>query len=151
MATCTIHKDGSVDITLATQDIGPGARTVALVVTSKTLGFLPLDKIRVEIGDTSFPPSGTSGGSGTTGQVSGQVGNAVRQARQQLLDLVAPTLNVPSAQLEVSLGRVQPKGRPEGGMAWGDACAKIGDALIAVAPSGVDWNRPLYPPQEKVA
>jgi xanthine dehydrogenase YagR molybdenum-binding subunit len=150
MATCTIHKDGSVDITLATQDIGPGARTVALVVTSRTLGFLPLDRIHVQIGDTSFPPSGTSGGSGTTGQVSGQVGSAVRQARDQLLQLLAPAMNVPAGELEVNLGKVQPKGRPEAGVDWDQACKRIGDVLIAVAPSGIDWDRPLYP-EESVA
>src|SRR5216684_2765881 len=65
----TIHPDGSVDLKMGTQDLGTGTRTCILMVAADTLG-IPMDAIQLQIGDTTYPPSGGSGGSTTIGGVS---------------------------------------------------------------------------------
>jgi len=51
----TIHPDGSVDLKMATQDLGVGTRTVLAIVAAETLG-LPLEAIKVHLGDNRRPP-----------------------------------------------------------------------------------------------
>ena len=54
---------------LGYQDLGTGTRTIIAQVAAETLG-LKVGDIKVNIGDTNYPPSGTSGGSTTVGGVS---------------------------------------------------------------------------------
>src|ERR1019366_1467650 len=64
----TIYPDGSVEIKMATQDLGTGCRTIIMIVAADTLG-IPLDKVKLLIGDSRYPVSGASGGSTTSGGV----------------------------------------------------------------------------------
>ena len=64
----TIHPDGSVEIKLATQDFGTGARTIIIIVAADALG-IPMDNVKLLIGDSRYPLSGASGGSTTSGGV----------------------------------------------------------------------------------
>src|SRR5258708_32733498 len=65
--TCktTIHPDASVEVGLATQDLGTGTRTMVAMIAAETFG-LPLSAIKVKRGANSSPNSGGSGGSPTT-------------------------------------------------------------------------------------
>ncbi len=62
----TLQPDGGVEAKIATQDLGTGSRTVVAIVLAETLG-LPLEAVRVNIGDSRYPASGGSGGSTTVG------------------------------------------------------------------------------------
>src|SRR5262245_10814615 len=64
-----ILSDGGVVVKCGTQDIGTGTRTVVAVVAAETLG-LPVSAIRAEIGDTTLPFAGASGGSTATAGIS---------------------------------------------------------------------------------
>ena len=72
MATCTwpatrhaaevrvrLSADGTARASCATQDVGTGTYTVFAAVVADRTG-LPLNKIDVVLGDTSFPPGPTS-------------------------------------------------------------------------------------------
>src|SRR5205823_12370010 len=64
----TIHPDSSVEVELATQDLGTATRTMVAMIAAETFG-LPVTAIKVKIGDSSYPNSGGSGGSTTVGGV----------------------------------------------------------------------------------
>ena len=126
---CSIHPDGSVQVSLASQDLGTGTRTVIAIVAAETLG-LPLEAVKVNIGDSHYPPSGGSGGSTTVGGVSASTRRATTNALNELLAKVAPSLGVNADQLEAVHGRIQVKGNPSKGMTWKQACATLGTAPI---------------------
>ena len=56
-----VHRDGSVELFHGAQDLGTGIRTALAVIAAEELGLKPAD-ITVHVGDTRFPPGGTSGG-----------------------------------------------------------------------------------------
>lgn len=126
---CTIHPDGSVEVALGSQDLGTGTRTVIGIVAAETLG-LPLEAVRVEIGDNRYPPDGASGGSTTVGGVSSSTRVATTNALNQLLEKVAPALGVPADQLEARGGRIQVRGNPARAISWQQACARLGTTPI---------------------
>jgi xanthine dehydrogenase YagR molybdenum-binding subunit len=124
-----IHPDGSVDIKMATQDLGTGTRTTIAIVAAETLG-LPVSAINLHIGDTTYPPSGGSGGSTTPGGVSSSTRRAAVDAREALFAKVAPALNAQPDELQAADGRVQVKSDPGRSLSWKEACAKLGAVAI---------------------
>lgn len=73
--------NGTVLLQCATTDIGPGTGTVMTQIAADTLGLDP-QKIRFELGNSSFPKAGTQGGSSTVNSV----GPATQQACLALKD-----------------------------------------------------------------
>jgi molybdopterin-binding aldehyde dehydrogenase-like protein len=61
-ARVRILPDGSVLVQLAATDIGTGTYTALTQVAADALG-LPAERVKVEIGDSNFPPTPGSGGS----------------------------------------------------------------------------------------
>jgi xanthine dehydrogenase YagR molybdenum-binding subunit len=127
---CTIHSDGSVEVNMATQDLGVGTRTSVGIVAAETLG-LPLESVTVNIGDSNLPPAGGSGGSTTIGGVSSATRLASTNALNKLLDVAATSLGVPAAQLEASGGKIQVIGNPAKSLTWKQACGKLGTTVIS--------------------
>ncbi|MBI1896035.1 MAG: molybdopterin-dependent oxidoreductase, partial [Acidobacteria bacterium] len=133
----SIHPDGSVDVELGSQDLGTGTRTVIAMVTAETLG-LPLNMVRVKIGNNQYPKSGSSGGSTTVGGVSSSTRKAAVNALAKLFETIAPSLGAPADQLEAIDQRIRVKSNPDKGMPWRQACQKLGVASI----SGDGENNP---------
>ena len=48
---------------MAMTDIGTGTYTILTQIAAEMLGALPTERIRVQLGDTSFPQASGSGGS----------------------------------------------------------------------------------------
>lgn len=140
MAQVKIHKDGSVEALIGTQEIGGGERTVVWLIASMALGYLPLAKIRVSIGDSDLPRSGASGGSSTTGQINREVRDAAKNALGKLFDVVAGALDADAKDLEVRSGGVISVKGGGNSMTWEDACSRIPDVLIGLMDS------PIVPP-----
>lgn len=140
MAQVKVHKDGSVETLIATQEIGGGERTVVWLITSMAFGYLPLGRIRVSIGDSDLPRSGASGGSSTTGHANREVRDAAQKALKKLFKLVAGPLGAKADDLEVRPGgAIGAKGGGKS-MSWEEACSHIPDVLIGLVPT------PLVPP-----
>ncbi len=125
----TIHPDGSVEVATGSQDLGTGTRTVINIVAAETLG-LPLDGVRVEIGDNKYPPDGASGGSTTVGGVSSSTRVSATNALNELLAKVAPGLGTTPDKLEAVGGKVQVIGDPSKAISWKKACARLGTTPI---------------------
>ncbi|HKV28331.1 MAG TPA: xanthine dehydrogenase family protein molybdopterin-binding subunit [Candidatus Acidoferrales bacterium] len=128
-ALVTIHPDGSVETSLGSQDLGTGTRTVIAIVTAETLG-LPVEAVKVNIGDNKYPPAGASGGSTTVSGVSTSTRRAATEALNSLLAKVAPSLGAPADNLEAWDGKIQVKGNPGKSIPWKQACAKMGASSI---------------------
>ena len=120
-----INSDGSVSVSLGSQDLGVGTRTVIAMVAAETVG-LTVNDITVNLGDNRYPPSGGSGGSTTVGGVCASTRRGSQDAVEMLFAKVAPVLGVPADQLEAEKGKVQVKGNPGKSLTWKQACAKIG-------------------------
>jgi xanthine dehydrogenase YagR molybdenum-binding subunit len=127
----SIHPDGSVELAMCTQDLGTGTRTVLAVVAADTLG-LPVDAIRLNIGDSRLPASGGSGGSTTVGGVSSSTRRASVNARDAIFAKVAPSLGVKPEQLEAVGGMIRVKGDASKSLPWKQATAKIGATPLVV-------------------
>ncbi|MBZ5610900.1 MAG: xanthine dehydrogenase family protein molybdopterin-binding subunit [Acidobacteriia bacterium] len=144
-STCktTIHPDASVEVELATQDLGTGSRTMVAMIAAETFG-LPVSAIKVKIGDNSYPNSGGSGGSTTSGGISSSTRKSTVNALQKLFEVVAQSLNVPADQLEAVDGRIRVKGNPDKGMSFQQAAQKLGVNSI----SEMGENNPRNAPKE---
>jgi xanthine dehydrogenase YagR molybdenum-binding subunit len=126
-----ILSDGTAVVKCGTQDIGTGTRTIVAIVAAETFG-LPVSGVKVEIGDSTLPFSGGSGGSTTAASVTPAIRVACTDALDALFAKVAPTLGVPPADLVADGGRIHVKGNASKGVSWKDACKLIGTEPIAV-------------------
>ena len=104
-AEAEIHADGSVEIRCGTQDLGTGTKTYIALIAAEVFGLKP-EQITVRIGDTRFPPSGSSGGSTTSASVS-----------PAILDTCTKSLEALQQQTGVTDAR---------GANWMSACKKLG-------------------------
>jgi len=121
----TVHPDGTVEIKMGTQDLGVGTRTVLAIVAADTFA-IPLDQVKVHIGDNRYPVSGGSGGSTTVGGISASTRRASVDALNAILEKVAPTMNTTPDKLEAAGGKIVEIGKPTNAMTWKQACAKLG-------------------------
>ena len=126
----SIAPDGSATASIGTQDLGVGARTVVAVVLAETMG-LPLEAVKVNIGDTIYPVSGASGGSTTVGGISSSTRRAAVDALEELRELIAPELGVEADDIIAKEGRLVSKSDPSKSMAWEAACKKLGTKTIS--------------------
>jgi xanthine dehydrogenase YagR molybdenum-binding subunit len=127
----TINPDGTVAVKAATQDVGTGTRTVIAIVAAETLG-LPVGAITVEIGDSAYPVSAGSGGSGTVGGGGAAVRRAAVDALAGLLAKVAPSLNTTPDQLAAAGGFIVARGGGAARLSWKEACGKLGALPLTV-------------------
>jgi xanthine dehydrogenase YagR molybdenum-binding subunit len=121
----TVQPDGSVDIKMGTQDLGVGTRTVLAIVAADTFA-IPLEMVKVNIGDNKYPVSGGSGGSTTVGGISSSTRRASIDALNAIFEKVAPTMNTTPEKLEAVGGKIQEIGKPTNSMSWKQACSKLG-------------------------
>jgi xanthine dehydrogenase YagR molybdenum-binding subunit len=80
-ANVRLDSDGSATVRMAMTDIGTGTYTILAQIAAEMLG-LPIEHIRVELGDTNFPQAAGSGGSwgaGSSGSALFEACNALRE------------------------------------------------------------------------
>lgn len=95
-ASIQLRDDGICRVASATQDIGTGTYTVLGQLASARTG-VPLDKVEVELGDTSLPAGPLSGGSIATASVVNAVMSAADQAIGSLKMIAVTTPGSPFA------------------------------------------------------
>jgi xanthine dehydrogenase YagR molybdenum-binding subunit len=75
--------DGTYVVQAGTQDLGTGTYTVMTQIAADALG-VPVERVRFELGDTSFPEAPVSGGSTTASTVGPAVKDACTMLRAKL-------------------------------------------------------------------
>lgn len=86
---------------MGTQDLGTGTRTALNIIVADTLG-IPMNAVKISIGDSKFPSSGGSGGSTTIGGISASSRRASLDALDQIFAKAAPSLDAKPEDLKQS-------------------------------------------------
>jgi xanthine dehydrogenase YagR molybdenum-binding subunit len=134
-AEVRINPDGTVEVRCGTQDLGTGTKTLIAIVAAELFGLEPA-AISVRIGDTTFPPSGGSGGSTTAASVAPAVFDACQNALAELASLSGmsdPTgANWRSATARLRINPVVASGR------WKEGLSSRGVGGVQMAEVEVD-------------
>jgi xanthine dehydrogenase YagR molybdenum-binding subunit len=143
-AEVRVHKDGSLEVLSAVQDIGSGIRTVMAQILAEQFG-VPPEKIAVRVGDTNYPVGPNSGGSVTTLSLTPAVRDAAWQASQKFLAEIAPALGTTAGDLELSDGQVRSKSGKMQPVSFKRAAAKMKTDQIAVQSKRIpDYDHSKY-------
>jgi xanthine dehydrogenase YagR molybdenum-binding subunit len=107
-AAAQIGADGRVVVRSGTHDLGTGTYTIMTQIAADALG-MPVDRVRFELGDTSFPEAPVSGGSQTTASVGPAVHEAARTLRDKLIaaalgDTASPLHGLAMADIDAADG-----------------------------------------------
>lgn len=134
-ANIQLRDDGTVRVACATQDIGTGTYTILAQLAAEKTG-VPLDKIKVELGDTSLPDGPISGGSLATSSIVPAVFKAADQAISSLLIIAVSTPGSPfighkPEDLGLANGKVFVKAEGSGkGVPFGDLLRRANARLV---------------------
>ncbi|MDH4574531.1 xanthine dehydrogenase family protein molybdopterin-binding subunit [Salinicola acroporae] len=82
-ARVSIRADGTAFASCATQDIGTGTYTIVAQAVSDVTG-IPIDRITVKLGDSSYPDGPVSGGSWATATTLPAIAGAARNALDEM-------------------------------------------------------------------
>lgn len=143
-AEVRVHKDGSVEVLSAVQDIGSGIKTVLAQILAEQFGVPPA-KVSVKIGDTNYPVGPNSGGSVTTASITPAVRDAAWQASQKFLASVAPALGTTPSDLTLTGGTVRSASGKFRPIPFRSAAAKMNtDEVSAQAKRVPDYDPSHY-------
>lgn len=88
----TIKADGTLLLQSAVSDSGPGTATAMVNIAAEVMR-MPEKKIQFQLGDTSFPPGPTQGGSATTSTLGSAVNDVCVELKQKLVELAAKNMH----------------------------------------------------------
>lgn len=136
-----VNEDGTVEILSSTTEVGQGSNTVLRQIVAEELG-VALESVRKDAPDTAFTPFDAST---TSSRTTFHMGNAAKlaatDAREQILKLAAPLLDIPLAGLGIKDGKVYVKG-------WPETVMPISQVLSQhYGPSGTVLGRGYYIPR----
>jgi xanthine dehydrogenase YagR molybdenum-binding subunit len=101
-----VGSDGYATVLTAMQDIGTGTRTAMAQIAAEELG-LPLDRVRVSLGDSARGTyASISAGSSTTPSMGPAVRAAAADAARQILEIAAQRYHLEERVLSLKDGRV---------------------------------------------
>ena len=143
-AEVRVHRDGSVEVLSAVQDMGTGIKTVMAQVLAEQFG-VPPQQVSVKIGDTNYPVGPASGGSVTTASLTPAVRDAAWQASQKFLASIAPALGTTAEDLELTGGEVRSKSGHMRPISFRRAAAKMDTSEVSAQARRVaDYDKSKY-------
>jgi len=110
-AEVRLNIDGTAEVRLGTQDIGTGTKTALTQIAAEIL-TLPVERVRLALGDTDFPYSPLSAGSQTIASCGPAVRMAAEEARRHLIDAAASVLEAAPRDLRLESGQLRVVGVP---------------------------------------
>ncbi|MFC1562860.1 xanthine dehydrogenase family protein molybdopterin-binding subunit [candidate division KSB1 bacterium] len=121
--------DGSVEIRCGTQDIGTGTYTIIAQVAAEELG-IDVKDIKVMIGDSDYPYSGSSGGSQTAASVCPAIRAGVVDIKGKLFAIVEPILDVNPERLDIGENKIFVKSDKSKSISFKEACKHITEGML---------------------
>ena len=101
-----VGSDGRATVVTAMQDIGTCTRTAMAQIAAEELG-VPLNQVRVELGDSARGPfASISAGSSTTPSMGPAVRAAAADAKRQLIEIAAQRYHLEERVLDLKDGQV---------------------------------------------
>ncbi|HEX9466688.1 MAG TPA: xanthine dehydrogenase family protein molybdopterin-binding subunit [Alphaproteobacteria bacterium] len=149
-ADIKLFSDGRVLVRSATQDIGTGTYTILSQIAADGLG-VPVGRVQCEIGDSSFPKAGVSGGSSTAASVGSAVYAAAETLRSKLIELAirdaaSPLQGMTESDLGFADSRIFRKSDRRLGEGYTDILRRAGqpfvDAQVTLDLTGMDAAKP---------
>jgi xanthine dehydrogenase YagR molybdenum-binding subunit len=125
-ANVRLDPDGTATVKMAMTDIGTGTYTILAQIAAEMLG-LPIERVRVALGDTNFPQAAGSGGSWGAGSS----GSALFEACNSLREKLARAAGMDPATARFA----------NGGIASGEKFRKLTDLVGA----GMDADGEIRP------
>ncbi|MFC1557891.1 xanthine dehydrogenase family protein molybdopterin-binding subunit [candidate division KSB1 bacterium] len=122
-------RDGIVEIRCGTQDIGTGTNTIIAQVAAEELG-IGIKDIKVMIGDTDYPYSGSSGGSQTAACVCPAIRAAAVDIKGKLFAVAGRLLDVPPERLEIGEYKLFDKNNKSKSISFKEACRNITEGML---------------------
>jgi xanthine dehydrogenase YagR molybdenum-binding subunit len=101
-ARVALGPDGNATVRMAMTDIGTGTYTILAQIAAEMLG-LPTERVRIELGDTSFPEAAGSGGSwgaGSSGSALFEACDALREKLARLAGMDPRTARFDNGNIE---------------------------------------------------
>jgi xanthine dehydrogenase YagR molybdenum-binding subunit len=141
-ARARLLADGTAVVESATQDLGTGTYTTMTQVAAETLGIAP-ERVTFSLGDSSYPPAPTAGGSNTTASLSPAVLHACTLVRDEALKLAAadpasPLHGLAPAQVASGGGRLSARSDPARGESYEEILRRAGrphlEACVGASP-----------------
>jgi xanthine dehydrogenase YagR molybdenum-binding subunit len=124
-----VGRDGSVNVSCGTQDLGTGTRTYMVAIVAEELG-LEMSDVKEEIGDTRLGNANFSGGSSTAGSLSPAVKVAAMNAKAEIAKAVAAVLGAKPEEVIFADRQISANGKT---LDWKQACAALPSAGISVS------------------
>jgi xanthine dehydrogenase YagR molybdenum-binding subunit len=93
-ARAVMHRDGNVDVSSGTHEMGMGTATVMAQLAAETLG-IPFERVTFRYGDTTLPRAPISAGSLTAASVGSAVFAAASQLKKKVIDLAVADTSSP--------------------------------------------------------
>ncbi|MBI4696388.1 MAG: xanthine dehydrogenase family protein molybdopterin-binding subunit [Gammaproteobacteria bacterium] len=131
--------EGALTVQMAMTDIGTGSYTILAQIAAEMLG-LPLERVRVELGDSALPPTPGSGGSWGAASA----GSGLYDACMKLRAALAAKLGVPATEAVFAGGRVSAGDR---GATLAELAGRRGlTAEGEIVPGGLEkqWSQYAY-------
>lgn len=133
-ASVRIDPDGSVVVRSAGIDIGTGAYTAFTQVAAEALG-VATSRVRMELGDSSFPLAPVAGGSQLTASVGSAVKLAALDARNRvaalaIADPASPLHNLATDALDARDGRLFVRAEPARSETFAAIIARAGNGAV---------------------
>jgi carbon-monoxide dehydrogenase large subunit len=111
---------GGLTVAVGVITAGQGLRTMVATLVSEELQ-VPIDDVRVVIGDSDLAPYGLGGwGSRSTIVAGGAIALAAEELRGKAVRLAAHLLEAAPEDVELVDGRFRARGAPDVSMGWGD-------------------------------
>jgi xanthine dehydrogenase YagR molybdenum-binding subunit len=141
-ATVRVDADGVVTLRQAMTDLGTGTYTILSQIVAETLG-VPLDRVRVELGDSDFAPTMGSGGSfgaASAGSAALAAGMSLRRklAALAVADAASPLAGGDRAAAEFH----------DGAITIGNRSESLGRLVARAAPEGVEADGQAAPARD---
>ncbi|HKV44284.1 MAG TPA: xanthine dehydrogenase family protein molybdopterin-binding subunit [bacterium] len=129
-AEIRLNVDGTAEVRIGTQDIGTGAKTALTQIAAEVLS-LPIDRVRLMLGDTDFPYSPLSAGSQTIASCGPAVRMAAEEVRKHLLDAAASVLEAAPSDIRLEAGELHVAGVPDRKISVAELTGRMGNFTIA--------------------
>jgi xanthine dehydrogenase YagR molybdenum-binding subunit len=129
-ALVRILADGTAEIASSGIDMGQGTYTILAQTAAEALG-IPVERMRVKLGDSALPRAPVAGGSQLANLMTGAVHKAALAAREELIGLAlndqnSPFRNAQANTLVISEGRISAPRDESSAMTIADFMQRIG-------------------------
>ena len=136
-AIVKLNVDGTVDLAIATVDLGCGQNTVLSQIAAEEMG-VPLSAVKVSYADTDTVPfDAPSHASRVTYSTGNAVKAAAGSAKKRVFEVAAGLLNAAPGDLELTNGRVHVKGSPDNGLSLEDVVKRAESPCVIMVPDGM--------------